>query len=521
VYFAVAPTLKPPARQYPALAAGQGYAPPSVDPYDRVTDVDARFLVDTSEGGVSASIDWNVGEHTLTSITAWRYWEWDAENDRDYTGLPIQMSQHIPSRQDQYSQELRVTSPSGNRTVEYVAGLYWFTQIIEGRPITVYGPLAAYWLLGPPPTIPPSLLDGYRTDGDTHFHSESAAVFGETTWHATDKLALTLGLRYTWEDKDGRFDTTVSGGLDTAGDPALTLAKLSILRPQSYAAEVSDDNGSGRFIAAYTLDSDVMAYASYARGYKSGGINMSGLPLNAANRPALAAAVVEPEKTSTYELGVKTGLFGGRLLLNADVFDTTVHDFQANVVDTGPGALRGYLANIDEVRVKGAELDSAFRIGARLTGHGSVAFTDGKYEAYPNGPCPIESIGVGTTVCDLGGKPLPALPDSTISLGGEYARELSIGRLSGEAYAYLEVTARDETYGDPSDSEYMRIDDYTVVNASIGLRDAGPWELSIWAKNLLDERYMQNLTVQAGNSGLIVGTPSDPRMVGVTLRAAF
>jgi iron complex outermembrane receptor protein len=248
---------------------------------------------------------------------------------------------------------------------------------------------------------------------------------------------------------------------------------------------------------------------------------MSGLPLNAANKPAIATAVIDPEKNTTYELGVKTTLLGTRLMLNFVVYDTTVEDFQANVVDTGPGALRGYLANIPEVQVEGFEIDSSFTVGEHFTAHVSAAFADGEYISYDNGLCPIEAIGNTTTVCNLSGKPLPALPRRSASAGSEYTHELRIGGVTGVAYARLEVTARSEVFGDPSDSQYTIIDGYTLVNASIGLRRAGPWEFSIWARNLTDEDYMQNLTVQAGNSGLIVGTPSDPRSVGITLRASF
>jgi iron complex outermembrane receptor protein len=520
VHFAVAPTLKTPARQYPALAAGQNYVPPSTDPFDRLTDIDGPLLVDTSEGGISAIIEWDLGDLGLTSITAWRYWDWDAENDRDYTGLPIQISQHIPSRQDQYSQELRIAS-LGERAIDWIGGFYWLEQSIRGRPITIYGPLATYWLLGPPPAFPPNLLDGYGTDGSTELNSDSYAGFGEFTWHGTEKFSLTAGLRYTWEDKDGRFDSTVGGGLDTTGNPVLTNTKLSILRPQSYTAELSDDSGSGRVTASYGLKPNVMGYATMARGYKSGGINMSGLPLNAANQPALATAVIDPEQNTTYELGVKATLLDSRLMFNFVVYDTTVEDFQANVVDTGPGALRGYLANIPEVHVDGVEIDSSFTVGEHFTARMSAAFADGEYVSYANGPCPIEQIGNTTTVCDLSGKLMPGLPRRSVSVGGEYTHELRIGRMMGVGYARLEVTSRSEVFGDPSDSQYTVIDGYTLVNASFGLRQAGPWEFSIWARNLTDGEYMQNLTVQAGNSGLIVGTPSDPRMVGVRIRAAF
>ena len=517
VYFAVAPTLKAAARQYPALAAGQSYVPPSLNPYDRITDIDGPLAVDTAEGGLSTTIDWDIGEFTLTSISAWRFWKWDAENDRDYTGLSIQTSQHIPSRQDQYSQELRIAT-RGDRRVDYVAGYYFFKQSIDGRPITVYGPLAAYWLLGPPPATPSNLLDGYRTDGDTRFESASRAVFGEATWHATRRWDLTLGWRYTLEHKDGRFDATVSGGLATT-IPALVNAKLSILRPQSYSAAVDDDGGSGRVVASYRFPSNLLTYMSYSRGEKSGGINMSGLPLNAQNQPALATAVVRPERNRTTELGVKMQLAKGRVTLNADLYDTRVHDFQANVVDTGPGALRGYLANIEAVHVQGAEIDSTYRIGRHFTAYASLAYADGVYDSYKNGPCPIEAIGSATTICDLSGKPLSALPRWTRSAGMEFTRGL--GGRGRELYLRGDLVSRTGIYGDPSDSQYTRIDGYAVVNASVGLRRAGPWEISLWARNLLDEQYMQNLTVQAGNSGLIVGTPNDPRTVGIALRAKF
>lgn len=148
VYLRVGQSLRNPARQYRALAAGQNHTRASTDPYDRVTDIDRPLNVDTEKGGVSAIMDWDFGAATLTSVSAWRFWNWDAGNGRDYTGLPVQMSQHIPSRQDPFSQELRLAS-NGDTRFSYALGLYYFRQKITGRPISIYGPLAAYWLIGP------------------------------------------------------------------------------------------------------------------------------------------------------------------------------------------------------------------------------------------------------------------------------------------------------------------------------------------------------------------------------------
>jgi iron complex outermembrane receptor protein len=404
--------------------------------------------------------------------------------------------------------------------VDYVAGLYWFQQTVKGHPITEYGPDAAYWFLGPPPGIPSNLLDGYRSEGHTKFRSDSYAAFGELVWHVTDRLSVSPGLRYTYEDKHGTFESQVSGGLETT-DPTLIARKLSILRPQSYETSISDGSVSGRVSLSYQLSPEFMAYGSYAQGYKSGGINMSGLPLNPSNIPALSTAVVEPERNITYEAGLKTRFFDGRLLLNIDAFRTTVRDFQANVVDTAPGALRGYLANIDKARVVGVELDSLFVLNDKFSGHFSAMWTDGKYLSYADGPCPIERVGTATRVCDLSGRPLTALPKWALSAGGEYVHDAGFIGLDGQLYLSVEASYRSKTSGDSSASAYTAIDGYAIVNMAAGFRRAGPWEIFVWVKNIFDENYIQNLTVQAGNSGLIVGTPSDPRTIGLTLRAQY
>jgi len=518
VYVGVGTSLKPAAQQYPALAQGIGYTPPSTNPYDRLTDIDAALDVTTSEGGVSAVANWNVGPATVTSVSAWRWWDWDAANDRDYTRLVIQTVQHIPSRQIQYSQELRVAS-NGRNAIDYVGGLYWFEQTVKGHPITQYGRDGAYWLLVPP-AMPSNLLDGYTSEGHTKFKSDSYAAFGEATWHATDRLDATLGVRYTYEDKSGTFASAVSGG-PSGLSQTLINRQLSILRPQAYDASVSEGNFSGRANISYKVTQDVMVYGIYAQGYKSGGINMSGLPLNASNLPALNTAVIKPEKNTTIEAGVKTELLDHRLILNADAFLTTVRNFQTNIVDSAPGALRGYLSNAEKARVQGIELDSTFVVSENLSGYLSAAFMDGKYVSYKNGSCPLELIATSTTVCDLSGRPLSALPKWTFSAGGEYVHDAGFAGLNGNFFVNVEGNLRTKVFGDSSDSKHTVIDGYGVVNLALGFRQQGPWEVFVWVKNLFDKNYMQNLTVQAGNSGLILGTPNDPRTIGLTARVRY
>jgi iron complex outermembrane receptor protein len=523
VYVRVAPTLKPAAQRYAALAAGAiagGYAPPSLNPYDRLTDIDASLGVDTNEGGVSAVADWKVGPVTITSVSAWRFWNWDAANDRDYTGLPIQITQHIPSRQDQYSQELRL-SGSAFGQIDYVGGLYYFNQKIVGHPISIYGPLATYWLL--PSGRPSNLLDGYQTNGTTDFRTDSYGAFAEVTWHPVERLAITGGLRYTWEKKDGSYDVQAAGGLATTTASLIT-DKNSILRSQTYEGHLTDGSASGRANISYKLTDDVMAYVSFARGQKSGGINMSGLPVypagvagHANGDPILTTVTVRPEKNTTWEAGFKTQFFDKALTFNIDAFYVRVRDFQANVVDSAAViALRSYLANIPKVTVKGIEWDASARIG-HLTLRGAGAYSDGVYTDYPAGGCPIELTGAATAACNLTGKGMPGLPKWSISAGGEYVVPIP----AGDFFVRADVSGKTNVFGDATDSAYTVIKGYTLVNASIGFRASKRWEVALFARNLFDRDYLQNVTVQAGNSGLILGTPNDPRMFGVTLRAHY
>jgi len=521
VYLRVGTSLRPAPRQFPALAAVAGYAPPSTDPYDRLTDIDAQLAVKTSEGGVAATMEWNIGPATVTSISAWRFWNWDAANDRDYTGLPIQLIQRIPSRQDQVSQELRIAS-DGDRAFSYIAGLYWFRQVLTGHPNSVYGPYGAPWLIGPTTgasatPVPANLLDGYGQTGDTRFAANSYAAFAEANWRILPRLTLTGGLRYTHEDKEGDYSTQVFGGLAT-NSAALNNAKLSVLRPQTYSARDRDGSFSGRANITWQPVDEVLLYASFARGFKSGGINMSGLPLDANNQPALATAVVRPERNTTWEAGIKSTLWDSRLTLNLAAYHTTVRDFQATVVDSSQTvALRGYLSNIPEVRVRGVEADAMLRIGEfSLTG--ALAYGEGAYTDYPAGPCPLEVQTAATAACDLTGKRLAGLPRWSETLSADYM----VRARRGAFFIHADSNWRSGYFGEPTLSRFTWIGGYNLTNASLGYRRVDArgkgWEIAVFARNLLNADYIQNLTIQAGNSGLILGTPSDPRTLGVTFR---
>jgi iron complex outermembrane receptor protein len=170
--------------------------------------------------------------------------------------------------------------------------------------------------------------------------------------------------------------------------------------------------------------------------------------------------VIRPEDDTTIDLGIKTQWFDRLLTANLAVFFTDVKDFQANVVDSGPGALRGYLANVEKVTVNGVELDASTRSIGGFKFYGNLAYTDGKYDSFKNGPCPLERIGTSTAACDLSGKELPGLSKWAGSLGGEYRREATWASQDGDLYAGVDASFRSAYFADSSDSIYTRIKAY-------------------------------------------------------------
>ena len=514
----VAPTLRPTNRQYPQIAADLAYAAPSLNAFDRLTDTDTLWQSNQDLGGTSLTVDRKIGKGSFTSISAWRYWDWDPSNDRDFIGLPVTTISANPSKQRQLTQEFRYAAEV-NKSLNYVVGLFGFRQTIDSTGKQEQGSAAARFLLAPNAlAATPGLLEGYGQTSDIQANNVSAAAFGQLEWQVTERLRLLPGLRFNYDDKHVDFDTQVYGGLQTS-DPALIALQRSVLAPQSYSAGADDTNVSGQLTAAFQAAPRVNTFATYATSFKSIGLNLSGVPTDALGRPALDLATVKPEDVRHLEVGVKTEPFRGATA-NFTAFDTRVEDYQANVVNAQVGVLRGYLANAEEVRVRGLEFDGSLQVHRRLSFYGALAYTDGKYVSFPDAPPPLEETG-GPQVKDVSGSALPGISKVAFSLGGEYARPTSVLGKSGEFFGAVDSSYRSSFSSSPSASKYLVIDGYSVINTRIGVRWSDGWTLSFWARNLFDSNYYELLSPAPGNSGLIVGLPGDPRTVGVTLRMAL
>ncbi len=564
-YFArTGATQRPLARQYAALAAAAipgGYKPPSFDPFDRVTDLDANINSRQEVGGLSLVGSWDLGAATVTSVTAWRYWDWQPANDRDFVGLPITTVSQNPSQQKQFSQELRVGS-NGKGGLQYTLGAFFFTQKINTQGSQVQGPAASRWLLSGADASNPNVLNGLTSTNTINFSNQSFAVFGKLNWAVTDKLHLQPGLRVNYDKKSGFYEAVVSihnaqyNFVATADNVASLLAaataispaarttflnQTNTLAPQRYSPKFSAWNVSGDVTLSYDFTPDVHFYATYARSFKSGGINLSGLPLNATNTGVdLSTQTVKPEKVNHFEVGLKTQFFDRKVTVNLAGFWDEIKDYQATVNNNAINVIRGYLANAGKVRVRGFEWDSSFRPSSRLNLYFNGAFTDAKYADFKNAPCPPELAG-GTALtvnpdgslsgtpspagtpggnsrpyCDISGQILPGISKWALSWGGEY----NVPVAGGKVYVGYDGSYRSKFSSNPSRSAYTDIDGYSLSNVRVGFRK-DKWNVYGWVRNVFDKQYFELLSTQSGSTGLIVGQPGDPRTYGATFRISF
>ncbi len=537
IYVRTGATQRPLNRQYAALAAAFNYTPPSTDAFDRVTDLDSPIRAKQELGGLSLRAEWNIGPGTLTSVSAWRFWNWTPSNDRDFTGLPITTVSANPSQQRQWTQEFRFAS-SGDNRLDYTLGVFGFHQTIATQGLQVQGAAASRFLLNPTSANAsnPAVLNGLRSENDIAFENTSVAAFGQLIWRVSDGLRLQPGLRVNYDRKVGEYEAVVR---TAAGSTILNADQRGVLAPQSYNARFSAWNASGDLTLSYDLAPDVLAYATYARSFKSGGINLSGLPLDLNNVPIQSAASVRPEKVNHYEIGLKSQFWNRRATFNLAAYWTDIGDYQATVTNGQLGVLRGYLANAEKVRVRGIESDFSIRPSDRLSLYFNAAYTDGRYVKFVDAPCPPELAGGAATTaanpasaagtpggfspanCNISGQWLPGISKWSLSYGGEYGIETRLLGADGRVFLGIDGNYRTRFSSNPSRSIYTDIAGYGLVNARLGFRGGEGWNASAWVRNALDAEYYDVLATQSGNTGLVVGQPGDPRTFGVTVARSF
>jgi len=517
----VVETQRAPFRGFEQIISDLNYDLPSRNAFDRIVDHDTPWRSNNDLGGFSVNADYQLGEGTLTSTTAWRYWNWGPSNDRDFTGLPVLTLSQAPSRHTQWSQEIRY---AGDFSKKYsgVFGVFFLGQRLKTSPFHTEESGAAQWRFSQNNTNPlwqtPGLLEGYGIRTTSQLESTSAAVFGQLDWTITEKLHFLPGIRFNYDQKDVNFERVTYGGLETA-DPALLAIKRSVYSDQSFNADVQDKNFSGQATLSYAFSDKVNSFATISTSYKPVGINLGGLP-SAGGQPLIELAEVKPELVRHIELGIKTSPTK-ESTMNLVFHNTTIENYQTLVQTAEVGVNRGYLSNAEEVRVVGLELDGNFKLSPFFTFNGALAYTDAFYVSFANAPVPLEETGGESAFKDISGGRLPGVSKWAGSFGGEYSKPAKFFKKSGSFFIATDLFFRSEFSSSASPSQFLNVEVYALVNARTGFRVKEGFSTFIWARNLLNQNYYEQLLPAAGNAGHYAAVLGDPATYGITFRYVF
>ena len=598
-----------------ALAGGRAVAAPGDDPFDRVAYSNRPTTQDIVDKGLSAEINWDTpwfGGATLTSITASRQWE--AINGLDYDFSTADLLYRNADQDesftgfDTFSQELRLTGSS--ERIDWMVGAFYSDEELTRNETYRIGPhyepyvstLISNLVLGAigqqlAPAFPPNTtvvnmtnphlflseatgvgfgrnFTGLGTLDRYKQNAKSLALFTNNTWHATDALDLTLGLRYTREKKG--LDSSYSNPNGSLGCGSMLVNQAAVgaavanripvfgLLPADTRAsilasavpqiigysclpwanalhngrntfqEMDDKEWSGTVKAAYRWNENVMTYASYARGYKGGGFNLdrvqsadglssSGQGIRPVNDTSFGGEFVD-----SFELGTKTTWADGTLLLNATLFHQEYEDFQLNSFLGTSFVVR----SIPEVTSSGLDAEILWQPRAvqGLMLQGGLMYAKTEFgDDIPGGDFVERSpLSASGALYKLPGATMPFAPEWSGSLSATYEWDFGadrIGRFNiGGKYM------GDYNTGSDLDVEKHQ-SAYTIFNARLGFgRSDGRWMLELWGTNLTDEDY-----VQVGFDGPLQGLFPDPnnplntfnaflgapRMYGMTLRVRY
>ncbi|WP_291143091.1 TonB-dependent receptor [Flavobacterium sp. UBA7680] len=513
----VAPTQRAAYRQFDAIIKDLNYQLPSQNAFDRRIDQDTPWRSNQDMGGLSLNVDTKIGGGTLTSTTAWRFWNWDPSNDRDFTGLQVLAKSQNPTRQTQITQEVRYAGQLTSK-ISGVAGVFFIDQTSQTDGTEESG--NAQWRFSQSTTSAlwktPGLFEGYGIKTDARIRASSAAVFGQIDWAITDWLHVLPGLRYNFDKKDAHYARTTYGGLQTT-DPALLALKKLVYSDQAFDSSTDNTDFSGNITVTFKANDRINAYGTFAKSYKPVGVNVAGLPTDSKGAPLLDLAVIRPEKVYHYEVGVKTSPFKNSIF-NIAAFKTDIKDFQTNVQAAELGVNRGYLANADKVRVQGVELDASFVVSSHLTINGAATYTDAIYEKFTNAPLPLEETGAPVSFKDVSGTNLPGASRWAGSLGGELSDSARFFGNAGKVFLAIDSYARSEFSSSPSASKYLVVQGYAIFNARLGFRASQGLSVHFWGRNLLNKDYYEQLLPAGGNAGQYAGVLGDQRTYGITLK---
>lgn len=456
------------------------------DVFDSYTAMPTDNRVETE--GYSMTVDWMINNAwAFKSVTAYREGHTDTNIDFDSTVNPVLLVPAIYD-DDQTTQEFQLSY--GSDRFNFIGGLYFY----EGEACGAFGTV-----LG---------LLSLTIDNGGCVDTSSAAVFGQGTYQIDDQWSLTLGGRYTRDEKDANVYRYTYAGVkfldrgDYSADPIVINSDFSTKEDWS--------KFSPHASISYQVDPSVMLYASYSNGFKSGGVDMrADVSLNPdAQNP------YDPEVVDTFEFGVKSELLDGRLRLNAATFYSDYQDMQVTVQRAVSNGVASQVLNAADSTVKGVELESTFAVTPTLNVNGSIGYIDAEFDEVAFFNPQTQQVEDVSNLWSFANT-----PKLTANLGFNKEFVLDSGALVWSAA----VSYRDDTqiFELPSPLDE---DAYSLVNTSVvWYSDSSEWTIGLHAKNVLDKEYRlsgYNFGSTFGEN-IVTGYYGDPRTVSLSVGYRF
>jgi iron complex outermembrane recepter protein len=537
------------------LAGGAGLENPP-DPFRRVEYLNRGTDQEIEDYGASLEINWDLdglGGATLTSVSAWRNWESVNAQDTDFTAADIwhrDLDGNQATEFGQFSQELRLAGETDR--MNWLFGAFYAREDLDSRQQLQFGTQFRQYISVLTGAAAPLLAfipaDAYPLgQGTRDLHeqeSETWALFTNNSFRLTDAMELTLGLRYTNESKD--LDSSYRNTHNAAGCTAVranflalqaNMAALNLPQAQRDAINrvtvgigclatadpiysnldnsqsLDENEWSGTAKLAYRFTPDVMAYGSYARGYKASGFNLDRVRIGSAAFPTVQPALdtrFDRELVDSYELGMKTQWLNNSLLLNAAVFYQDYDDFQLNTFD----GVQFLVTSLEQVTSEGVDLDFLwFTPLEQLSIQGGVTYADTKIK---------DSAALANP-----GLFDPNRENDRLSFAPEWSGGISgtFEQPMGSNYVWrtnIGVKYTSEYNTGSNLAPQKKQDDVTTVNARTGFGSADEtWMVEAWAQNLTDEEYYQVVFDAPLQTGTYNAFLAAPRTYGVTARFRF
>lgn len=476
----------------PSFIALGGIAP--ADPFDNSGEFRQSYYARNYGGSLSIQVDLS-DNMSVRSLTGYRDSDYEFINDGDGTNIPASGGASRETSET-FSQELQLSGDFD--TTKFTLGFYAFDENLFSKAHvagTTALPIAPLFLLRGLPVPPPTDFNALSF-GDAHLNTRAYAIFSQITQNITDHFQVTLGGRYSWERKTVR---RALQGLLVPGTPLPTFDNIwSYDIPDALYQPERSEAWAGftpRVTLQYQFSPSVMAYATYAKGFKSGAFGLADY-----NPP------VDPEKLDDLEGGIKTTLFGGRLRANLSAFHYKYTDMQLSVL-SGFGV---ETKNAARSTVYGGQFDLQANISDRLQLSASGVLLHSKLDEFSSANPNYPYLGVQ----DLAGNELTRSPNYRMSFAADYSVPLAGGDLA----FHVQSTSTGKYYLSLFNVPETTIPAFTNIDASISYSLDNGIRASLWMNNITDK--VVPVFINSGNTVIgnaLLAQYSDPRTFGFTI----